>query len=104
MVETTHVDPSTRDGRKHTREADKLFLDARENVGAPTSQCRQRRSLEWYTGYMSLVKKDTEIEPSSFEEAINQFGLMPWLRSMTPLSETMPRSCPKTSGEDSCRI
>ena len=29
-----------KDGRKHTREVDRLMDDAREHVGAPTSQCR----------------------------------------------------------------
>ena len=41
----THAKTS-RDRRKHTKEVDRLVLDARENVGAPTSQCRKRRSLE----------------------------------------------------------
>ena len=44
VVETIHAGPSTRDRRKYTKEANKLFVYARENVGAPTSQCRQRRS------------------------------------------------------------
>jgi len=33
----THAKTS-KDGMKHTREADKLMHDARENLGAPTSQ------------------------------------------------------------------
>ena len=37
VAETTHADPSTRNGRKHTREADRLMLYATEHVGAPTS-------------------------------------------------------------------
>ena len=37
VVETTHVKPSTRNGRKRNKEADKLMLDLTENVGAPTS-------------------------------------------------------------------
>lgn len=36
-VETSTQVESSRDGRKHTREVDRLFLDARENVGEPTS-------------------------------------------------------------------
>ena len=72
MVETNHAKPSTRDGRRCTREADRFFLYARGNVGAPTSQWRQISSLEWYTGYMALMSKGIEIEPSSFEEAIQQ--------------------------------
>jgi len=36
-VETSTQAESSRDGRKRTREADKLLHDARENVGEPTS-------------------------------------------------------------------
>lgn len=46
--------------------------DARENVGEPTSQHRQRRSPDWYTGYMALMSESVEIEPSSFEEVVQQ--------------------------------
>ena len=71
-VETsTHAD-SSKDGWKHTREADKLSSDARENVEQPSSQCRQRRSHERYTGYMALVGECVHTEPSSFEEAVQQ--------------------------------
>jgi len=35
----THAETS-RDGRKHTREVDRLMHDVGENVGAPTSQCK----------------------------------------------------------------
>jgi len=58
------------DGRKHTREADRVMHDARENVGAPTSQHRQRRSPNRYTGYMDLMSDSVEVEPSSFKEAV----------------------------------
>ena len=61
VVETTHAGPSS-------REVDRLLLDARESVGSPTSQHRHRRSLERYIGYMDLMRKGIEIEPSSFEE------------------------------------
>jgi hypothetical protein len=37
VEEATQVDPSIKNGRKHTTEADKLRLDATHNVGAPTS-------------------------------------------------------------------
>ena len=37
-VETSTQEESSKDGRKCTREADRLFHDERENVGAPTSQ------------------------------------------------------------------
>ncbi|MCY6488101.1 hypothetical protein, partial [Actinobacillus pleuropneumoniae] len=36
-VETSTQADSSREGRKCTREADRLLDDARENVGAPTS-------------------------------------------------------------------
>ena len=37
VAETTHAEPSTRNGRKRTREADRLMLYVIEHVGAPTS-------------------------------------------------------------------
>ena len=37
-VETSTQAESSRDGQKRTREADRLLEDARENVGAPSSQ------------------------------------------------------------------
>jgi hypothetical protein len=40
VEETTQEDPSIRNGRKRTIEADRLRLNAAQNVGAPTSQCR----------------------------------------------------------------
>ncbi len=43
METSTHVE-SSRDGWKRSREADRLMMDARENVGQPYSQHRQRRS------------------------------------------------------------
>ena len=46
VEENTHVDPSIKNGRRCTIEADRLRLDAEENVGAPNSQCRQRQSLD----------------------------------------------------------
>ena len=69
---TTHAEPSTRNGRKCTREADRLMLDVTEHVGAPTSQCRQRRSLDKYTRYMALMSECIVTEPSSFEEEVQQ--------------------------------
>ena len=53
-----------------SREVDRLLDDARENVGAPTSQRRQRRSHERYTGYMALMSKCVVTEPSFFEEDV----------------------------------
>lgn len=71
METPTHVE-SSRDGRKHTKEAKKLLHDSTENVGAPTSQRRQRRSSERYTSYMVSMSGSVEIEPSSFEEVVQQ--------------------------------
>ena len=42
VEEATHAEPSIKIGRKCTMEANRLRLDAAYNVGAPTSQCRQR--------------------------------------------------------------
>ena len=57
VVENTHAEPSIRNGRRHTTEADRLRLDVAENVGAPTSQCRERQSPDRFTGYMALMRK-----------------------------------------------
>jgi len=40
IVETTTPRESSRDKRKQSQEADRLMLDARENVGQPSSQRR----------------------------------------------------------------
>jgi hypothetical protein len=44
VEEATQVDTSIRNGRKNTTEANRLRVDAAQNVGAPTSQRRQRQS------------------------------------------------------------
>ena len=72
MVENTHAEPSTRNGRRRIMEADRLRLDATEHVGAPTSLCRWRQSLDWFTGYMALMSKCIVTKPSSFDEAVQQ--------------------------------
>eukprot|EP00253_Pinus_taeda_P004472 PITA_04472 len=71
-VETSTHAKTSRDGRKRSREVDRLMLDAQENVGQPSSQRRQRRLPERYTGYMALFGECVESEPSSFEEAVQQ--------------------------------
>lgn len=40
-VEAPNHAETSKDRRKNTREADRLMHDAKENVGAPTSQCRK---------------------------------------------------------------
>ena len=57
VEENTHAEPSIRNGRRRTTEADRLRLDAVENVGAPTSHHKQRWSPNSFTGYMALMSK-----------------------------------------------
>ena len=72
VVENTLTEPSIRNGRRRTIEADRLRLDAAQNVGAPTSHHRQRQSPDRFTGYMALMRKCIVTEPSSFQEAVQQ--------------------------------
>ena len=44
VEDSIHAEPNIRTGRRHTTEYDRLRLDAAQNVGAPTSQRRQRQS------------------------------------------------------------
>ena len=67
VEESTHAEPNIRTGRKCTIEAERLNLDAAQNVGVPTSQCRQIQSPNQFTRYMALMSKCIVIEPSSFE-------------------------------------
>jgi len=71
-VETSTQEESSKGGRKHTREADRLLDDAWENVGEPSSQHRQRKSPERYTRYMALTGACVVTEPSSFQESVHQ--------------------------------
>ena len=70
MKESTHAEPNIRQGIKRTTEAERLKLDAAQNVGVPTSQRRQRQSPDRFTGYMALMSKCIMTEPSSFEELV----------------------------------
>ena len=40
VEDSTHAEPNIRQGRKRTTEAERLKLDAAQNVGVPTSQRR----------------------------------------------------------------
>ena len=71
VEETTHAAPTIR-GRKHTTEAERLAQDAEKVVGPPTTQHRQRQSLDRYTGYMALVSQCVVTSPSSFEEGVEE--------------------------------
>jgi len=69
-METSTEAKSSREGRNHTREADKLLDDARESVEAPTFQCREKRSPERYIGYMAIMGECVVTEPTSFKEVV----------------------------------
>jgi len=88
-VETSTKAKSSREGRKRTREADKLLDDAQENVGAPSSQRRQRRSPEWYSRYMALMGACVVTEPSSFQEAVQQ---LVWVDAMVEAYDSIVRN------------
>lgn len=45
-------------------------------MGAPTSQRRQRSSLDQYIGYMDLMSELVETKPSSFEEEMQKIVLV----------------------------
>ena len=45
VEESTHAEPNIRQGMKRTTEAERLKVDAAQNVGVPTSQCRKRHFL-----------------------------------------------------------
>ena len=66
------------------------MLDARDNVGQPSSLRRHRRSLEWYTSYMALVGECVDSEPSSFEEAVQQ---PVWVDVMVEDYDSIMRKC-----------
>ena len=90
VVGNTHAEPSIRNGRRRTTEGDRLRLDAAKNVGAPTSQCKQRQSPDRFTGYMDLMRKCIVTEHLPFKNQYsNQPALKQWWRSMTPLSITV---------------
>ena len=88
VEETTHAEPTIR-GRKRTTEAERLAQDAEKVVGAPTSQRRQRQSPDRYTGYMALMRKCIVIEPSSFEEAVEDPA---WVDAMVEEYDSIVRN------------
>ena len=70
VEESTHTEPNIRTGRRRTTEAERLKLDAAQNVGVPTSQCRQGQSLDRFTIYMALRRKCIVTKPYSFQEVV----------------------------------
>jgi hypothetical protein len=70
VEETTQAEPSIINGRKCTMKANILRLDVAQNVGAPTSQRKQRQTHDRFAGYMALMRKCIMTKPSSFQEAV----------------------------------
>ena len=89
MEESTHAEPNIRIGRKRTTEAERLKLDAAQNVGVPTSQRRQRQSPNQFTRYMALMSKCIMIEPSSFEEGVQE---PTWVDAMVEKYDSIVRN------------
>ena len=89
MEESTHAEPNIRTSRKCTTEVERLKLDVVQNVGAPTSQCRQIQSPDRFTGYMALMSKCVVTEPSSFEEASQE---PTWVDAMVEEYESIVRN------------
>ena len=87
VEESTLAEPNIRTGRKRTTKAERLKLDVTENVGVPTSQCRQKQSPDHFTRYMALMSKCIVTEPYYFEEVKQCLG-----------------DCSKAGGKISCRI
>ena len=83
------TEPSIRNGRRHTTEYDRLRLDATENVGALTSQSRQRQSPNQFTGYMALMSKCIVTEPYSFKEAVEDPA---WVDAMVEEYDSIVRN------------
>jgi len=88
-VETSTQTETYREGRKWTREVDKLLSDVRENVGTPTSQRRQRKLPDQYTRYMTLMSEMVETKPSSFKVDIEQ---PIWIDSMVEEYDSIVRN------------
>eukprot|EP00253_Pinus_taeda_P025393 PITA_25393 len=88
VEETTHAAPTIR-GRKSLTEAERLAQDAEKVVGPPTAQRRQRQSPDRYTGYMALMSKCVVIEPSFFEEAVEDPA---WVDAMVEEYDSIVRN------------
>ena len=79
VEESTQAEPNIRTRRRHTTEAERLNLDAAENVRVPTSQRRQRESPDRFTRYMALMSKCIVTKPYYFEEAVQE---LTWVDAM----------------------
>ena len=88
VEETTHAMPNIR-RRNRTTKSERLNFDAAQNVGAPTSQRRQRQSPDRFTGYMALMSKCIVKEPYSFEEAVEDPA---WVDAMVEEYDSIVRN------------
>lgn len=88
VEETTHAAPNNR-GQKRTTKDERLNLDAAQNVGATTSQRRQRQSPDQFTRYMALMSKCIMTDPSSFEEAVEDPA---WVDAMVEEYDSIVRN------------
>jgi len=66
-----------------------LAQDAEKVVGPPTAQHRQRQSPDWYSRYMVLMSKCVVIEPSSFEEDVEDPA---WVDAMVEEYDSIVRN------------
>ena len=89
VEESTHTEPNIKTGKRHTTEAEKLKLDAAQNVRVPTSQCRQRQSLDLFKGYMALMGKCIVTEPYSFQEVVQK---PTWVDAMVEECDSIVRN------------
>ena len=89
MEESTHIEPNIRTSRRRTKEAERLKLDAAQNVGVPTSQRRQRQSPDRFNGYMALMRKCIVTGPSSFQEAVQE---LTWVDAMVEEYDSIVRN------------
>jgi hypothetical protein len=89
VEETTQENPSIKNGRKRTTKADRLRLDVAQNVGAPTSQCRQRQSPDRFARYMALMRKCIVTEPYSFQEEVQD---PTWVDAMVKQYESIVKN------------
>ena len=60
-----------------------------QNVGVPTSQCKQRQSPDRFTGYMALMSKCIVTKLSSFEEVVEDIA---WVDAMVEEYDSIVRN------------
>jgi len=69
MPKDMEVDiPSSTIGERN-QEVEQTLQDAREFMGAPKIGSRQRKQLDKYNGYMTLLNQWVDSDPSNYYEA-----------------------------------